>query len=184
MMSSHASQDRSRQQTERLYNMLTPRETDAVWWYAAHMLAIAAHLVLLFAGLVTFPILAISDGSHVIRVTLAWGSVAVAQIGLVVNGIVFSALQKADEAVGHARYFRRQTTTVVAACAAMALVVGEIVMAKALARQRLGALCAIVASAATSTALSVIADIVKLYTIDAEDEEEDRLMWESQRIQI
>ncbi|KAI3332711.1 hypothetical protein F4824DRAFT_503918 [Ustulina deusta] len=169
---------------------------DEVWWYLTHVLAITTHLALLLAGIVAFPVVsAVSMPSFeksefestTIRVSLAWGCGLAGMLGLIISSVIFSALQKAHKAVGHSAYFQRQVTTIIGACVAMTLVVGDIVMATALGRQGsvlFGGLCAITAFAAIFTAISVIADIVKLYTFDREDAEEDRLMWESQRIAL
>ncbi|KAI8944939.1 hypothetical protein F4801DRAFT_570054 [Xylaria longipes] len=72
-------------------------------------------------------------------------------LGLTIGSVIFSALQKAHKPVGHSAYFQRQTTTIIGACVALTLVVGDIVMVKALGRQGsvlFGGLCAITAFAA------------------------------------
>ncbi|KAI3337150.1 hypothetical protein HD806DRAFT_475841 [Xylariaceae sp. AK1471] len=164
---------------------------DKVWWYVVHILAIAGHAGLLLAGCVAFFILALSrvsaDSNFVGSPFLAWASGAVGMLGVIVNTTVFRSLQRADKAAGQSVYFKRQTTTILGTFAAMTLVVGDIVFAKTLGRQGLGlfrGLCVITAIAATFTTLSVIADLFKLYMFDREDAEEDRLMGESQRIQL
>ncbi|KAH8168204.1 hypothetical protein CIB48_g12 [Xylaria polymorpha] len=179
---------------------------DKVWWYGAHMLAIATHLGLMFAGGAAFVMSGMSSTNDKIdihdfdvqkhfdsfrdsgrRVSLAHSSGAVGMVGLVFNIAIFSASWKADKAVGHSAYFQRKITTIAATCAAMILIIGEIIMATALGREGsalFGVLCGITSLAATFTALSVVADVVKQYTFDQEDADEDELIWESQRIQL
>ncbi|KAI1746503.1 hypothetical protein F4782DRAFT_524306 [Xylaria castorea] len=175
----------------RYYHTFTSQDMDEVWWYVAHVLAITTHIGLCFAGIVAFPLIASfnlqPNKFSFNEVFLTCGSLGVGMLGFALTSYIFSALQKADKAEGRSTYFHKQTTTIIGACSAMILVVGEIIMAKALGRQGpvlLRVLCAVTACAATSTTLSVIADIIKLYTFNREDAEEDRLMWESQRIQL
>ncbi|KAI1130739.1 hypothetical protein F5Y10DRAFT_107412 [Nemania abortiva] len=161
---------------------------DEIWWYVAHVLAIATQFGLLLAGIVAFPVSSqLSSNDDEFGVFLAWGSACVGMLGLVFSSVIFSALQKVDKAVGHSAYFQRRTTTIIGACVAITLAIGDTVLAIILGRQAsalLRGLCAITAFAATFTTLSVVADIAKLYIFDREDAEEDRLMWRLQGIQL
>ncbi|GAW16491.1 hypothetical protein ANO14919_059200 [Xylariales sp. No.14919] len=165
------------------------------------MLAIATRLELLFAGGLAFVMSGMSSMNDKIdlqdfdvqkhfdsfrdsgrTVSRAWGSGVVGMVVSELNIAIFSALWKADKAVGHSAYFQRKITTIASTCVAMILVIEEIIMAKALGHQGsalLGGHCGITSLAATFTVLSVVADIVKKYPLEREDADEDELIGES-----